>query len=86
MNSENAIEVSGLVKHFGEVHALDGVDLLARQGEEQIDRPLVRVRKFNRVASSGRDDNVVSPAREDSAGHLPHRVLVLDCQHRLPAA
>ena len=33
MSSDNAIEVSGLVKYFGEVHALDGVDLVARQGE-----------------------------------------------------
>src|SRR5262249_26468336 len=29
----SAIEVSGLVKHFGEVRALDGVDLTARHGE-----------------------------------------------------
>jgi ABC-2 type transport system ATP-binding protein len=28
-----AIEVHGLVKHFGEVRALEGVDLLARRGE-----------------------------------------------------
>jgi ABC-2 type transport system ATP-binding protein len=33
MSVENAIEVSGVVKHFGEVHALDGVDLTAREGE-----------------------------------------------------
>ncbi len=30
---ENAIEVRGLVKRFGDVHALDGVDLLATQGQ-----------------------------------------------------
>jgi ABC-2 type transport system ATP-binding protein len=29
----DAIEVRGLVKHFGDVHALDGVDLIARRGE-----------------------------------------------------
>jgi ABC-2 type transport system ATP-binding protein len=29
----NAIEVEGLVKRFGEVHALDGVDLVAPQGQ-----------------------------------------------------
>lgn len=28
-----AIEVRGLVKHFGDVHALDAVDLIARQGQ-----------------------------------------------------
>jgi ABC-2 type transport system ATP-binding protein len=28
-----AVEVSGLVKRYGEVHALDGVDLVAAQGE-----------------------------------------------------
>jgi ABC-2 type transport system ATP-binding protein len=33
MTVEHTIEVSGLVKHFGEVRALEGVDLLARQGE-----------------------------------------------------
>jgi ABC-2 type transport system ATP-binding protein len=30
---ENAIEVDGLVKHFGEVRALDGVDMVASQGQ-----------------------------------------------------
>ena len=30
---DEAIEVSGLVKHFGEVRALDGVDLVAAQGQ-----------------------------------------------------
>ncbi len=29
----SAIEVEGIVKHFGEVRALDGVDLLAAQGQ-----------------------------------------------------
>jgi ABC-2 type transport system ATP-binding protein len=33
MSTENAIEVNGLVKHFGEVHALDGVNLTVGQGE-----------------------------------------------------
>jgi len=33
MTDASAIEVSGLVKHFGEVRALDGVDLTARHGE-----------------------------------------------------
>ena len=33
MTAEHAIEVKGLVKHFSEVHALDGVDLIARQGQ-----------------------------------------------------
>ena len=33
MSADIAIEVRGLVKHFGEVHALDGVDLTARQGQ-----------------------------------------------------
>ncbi|MGH2832959.1 MAG: ATP-binding cassette domain-containing protein [Solirubrobacteraceae bacterium] len=33
MTGEHAIEVNGLFKHFGEVHALDGVDLIARQGQ-----------------------------------------------------
>jgi ABC-2 type transport system ATP-binding protein len=42
MNSQNdspasapapAIEVRGIVKHFGEVSALDGVDLIAKEGE-----------------------------------------------------
>jgi ABC-2 type transport system ATP-binding protein len=33
MTVEHTIEVSGLVKRFGEVRALEGVDLLARQGE-----------------------------------------------------
>jgi ABC-2 type transport system ATP-binding protein len=33
MTDAGAIEVSGLVKHFGEVRALDGVDLTAHQGE-----------------------------------------------------
>jgi ABC-2 type transport system ATP-binding protein len=33
MNGETAIEVSGLVKHYGEVRALDGLDLVAAQGQ-----------------------------------------------------
>ncbi|MHB8532044.1 MAG: ATP-binding cassette domain-containing protein [Solirubrobacteraceae bacterium] len=33
MSSGAAIEVDGLVKRFGEVHALDGVDLVAQPGE-----------------------------------------------------
>ena len=33
MNDANAIEVHGLVKRFGDVCALDGVDLIARRGE-----------------------------------------------------
>jgi len=33
MTVEHTIEVNGLVKRFGEVRALEGVDLLARQGE-----------------------------------------------------
>src|SRR5262249_57086866 len=33
MTDASAIEVSGLVKHFGQVRALDGVDLTARHGE-----------------------------------------------------
>ena len=33
MTDASAIEVGGLVKHFGEVRALDGVDLTARHGE-----------------------------------------------------
>jgi ABC-2 type transport system ATP-binding protein len=32
MSSEAAIEVEGIVKHYGEVRALDGVDLQARPG------------------------------------------------------
>jgi ABC-2 type transport system ATP-binding protein len=31
--AEHAIEVHGIVKHFGEVRALDGVDLTAREGQ-----------------------------------------------------
>ncbi len=33
MSGEAAIEVRGLVKHFGDVRALDGVDLTAREGQ-----------------------------------------------------
>ncbi|HEV7527871.1 MAG TPA: ATP-binding cassette domain-containing protein [Solirubrobacteraceae bacterium] len=33
MSDGPAIEVRGLVKHFGDVHALDGVDLIAHQGQ-----------------------------------------------------
>ncbi len=33
MSAAVAIEVRGIVKHFGEVRALDGVDLTAREGE-----------------------------------------------------
>lgn len=33
LSQENAIEVDGLVKHFGEVRALDGVDMVASQGQ-----------------------------------------------------
>ena len=33
MSEAAAIEVQGLVKHFGEVRALDGVDLVAQQGK-----------------------------------------------------
>jgi ABC-2 type transport system ATP-binding protein len=33
MSDDTAIEVHGLVKHFGDVCALDGVDLTARQGQ-----------------------------------------------------
>jgi ABC-2 type transport system ATP-binding protein len=33
MSDRPAIEVRGLVKHFGDVHALDGVDLIAHQGQ-----------------------------------------------------
>jgi ABC-2 type transport system ATP-binding protein len=33
MSETDAIEVHGLVKRFGEVRALDGVDLIARRGE-----------------------------------------------------
>jgi ABC-2 type transport system ATP-binding protein len=33
MNGETAIEVSGLVKHYGDVRALDGLDLVAAQGQ-----------------------------------------------------
>src|SRR5476649_962556 len=33
LNNSPAIEVEGLVKHFGDVHALDGVDLLAPPGQ-----------------------------------------------------
>ncbi len=33
MHASTAIEVHGLVKRFGEVHALDGVDLTARRGQ-----------------------------------------------------
>lgn len=32
MSATNAVEVEGLVKHFGEVHALDGINLAVRQG------------------------------------------------------
>jgi ABC-2 type transport system ATP-binding protein len=32
MSSEAAIEVEGVVKHYGDVHALDGIDLTATQG------------------------------------------------------
>jgi ABC-2 type transport system ATP-binding protein len=31
--SDSAIEIAGLVKHYGDVRALDGVDLLADQGQ-----------------------------------------------------
>jgi ABC-2 type transport system ATP-binding protein len=33
MSSEAAIEVEGIAKHYGDVHALDGVDLTATQGK-----------------------------------------------------
>ena len=33
MSEAAAIEVQGLVKRFGEVRALDGVDLVAQQGK-----------------------------------------------------
>jgi ABC-2 type transport system ATP-binding protein len=33
VNAQPAIEVEGLVKHFGEVRALDGVDLAAAEGQ-----------------------------------------------------
>src|SRR5664280_782095 len=33
MSDRPGIEVSGLVKRFGDVLALDGVDLIARQGQ-----------------------------------------------------
>ncbi len=33
MSSEAAIEVEGIVKHYGDVRALDGVDLTATQGK-----------------------------------------------------
>ncbi|WP_441246390.1 ATP-binding cassette domain-containing protein [Kitasatospora sp. McL0602] len=32
LSSENAVEVRGIVKHYGETKALDGVDLTVRQG------------------------------------------------------
>src|SRR5687767_15133088 len=32
MQSSLAIEASGLVKHFGDVHAVDGVDLAVQRG------------------------------------------------------
>lgn len=32
LNGSNAVEVRGLVKHYGETKALDGVDLDVREG------------------------------------------------------